>query len=152
MKKITEIFYSSIFLILISQTASGVETFEHSTCKVHMHPFKHEYKYDKALVSKLEKKLKIKGYELVELKDDKKLEPSEFHVTLKRTLYGNLYKECLIEVLIQRSRTNTAKSSDPIFYKIEKSRRFPRQTLKGKERCLLALEDTFFALNICKTK
>jgi len=148
-KKTIKTFCSS-FLFIISLSASGVETFKHPTCQVHLHPFDKTHKKDDKLLEKLSKKLEVKGYNLKSLKETKKLGPGEFHVVLKKTLLGKGFKECLIEIIIKQARTNRALTNDPVFYKMNKSRKFPRQTFSGSERCLLALEDTFFALNICK--
>lgn len=152
MKKTTKILFFSILTTLISIHASAVETFRHPTCNIYLHPFEKTQKYDGKLITKLKEKLAIKGYNLKDLNERKKLTPGEFHIKMKRTLFGKMYKECLIELTIKQARGEYAIERDPIFYKIEKKRKFPRQSFKGKERCLLALNDSFFALNICQSK
>lgn len=149
MKKIIETLFFNLFLIF-PMSAAGVETFQHPSCLVHLHPFSKKHNYDESLIRKLKSKLDDKGYKTRALDEYKKLVPGEFHLELKRTLTGKLYKECLIEIIVKKARSNTALENDPIFYKMEKSRRFPRQTLKGKERCYLAIDDAIYALNICK--
>ncbi len=152
MKKIIEIFWTSIILITISGTASAVETFRHPTCNVYLHPFDKTQKYDSKLLKRLSNMLLEKGYNLKDLNELKRLVPGEFHITMKRTLLGKVYKECLIELEMKQAKGQYAIKSDPVVFKSSKKRKFPRQTFKGKERCMLALQDNFFAINVCKNK
>jgi hypothetical protein len=128
------------------------KTFEHPTCKVHLHAFDKLFSWDDKIISKLRENLKEHGYNTSFLNSKKELAPGDFHLLLKRTLSGKVFKACLIELNIKRAKTKYALDSDPVFYKQEKSRSFPRQTFKGRERCYMALDDTFFALDICKKR
>lgn len=137
---------------LIAFNTLALETFRHPTCHSYIHNEDKLNKSDKKLIGILKSQLRSKGYVTQTFDKKKRLNPGDFHVTMKKTLTGKVYKECLIELKIQQAKSEYANNSDPIFFKKESNRKFPRQTFEGNERCRLALKDLFFSMNICKSR
>lgn len=138
-----------LFLIFnLTNYSWGYETFFHPHCSIYLN----KNNLDKSDQKILERTLKDKGYKIQNVDSSSKMLVNSFYLDISKTLSGKLYKECLIELSIKKSSTNSQKEDDEIFYKKASLRKFPRQTFKGDERCTMALNDLFFEINICKTR
>ncbi len=127
---------------------NGIKIIEHFNCRLHIKPQSIEGSLKNRLTSELEKK----GFKVSEYEQGKKVVPGEFIATLKKELLGSGYKECLIQLEIQKILGEYPSINDQSIYKQTKTRKFPRQTFDGQERCELALRDLFFSLSICRVK
>ena len=148
--KTTKISYKIILCLVFAINCFGQNSFLHPTCDTYIHSFQTQHKWDNKLIKRLKKHLSEKGYNIKPMPENKKIGLGNFHVKIKRTLFGKVYKQCLIEVEIKKSKTRFAMDQDKIFFKKESTRKFPRQTFDGQERCKMAINDLFFSIDICK--
>ena len=64
---------------------------------------------------------------------------------------SRLYKDCSVEVSLKRAKARHMSSKDKVIVTKIVTRKFPRLTFSGDERCLLALKDVFVHIPICKS-
>ncbi len=153
MKKLT----LSLFILTTLSYQSLAQEFvvEHADCKIRMK--------DQSVVDSEEEE------EINELQDliTEELEKRNFSINPfienKRVLDGELYFEwerdftqesiyhsCVIKIAVKQAKGQTPLESDPTLYTKTIRRRVPRITLRGMERCKLAMKECFIHIPTCK--
>ncbi|MAE59181.1 MAG: hypothetical protein CME69_09885 [Halobacteriovorax sp.] len=122
----------------------GLTLIEHKTCNIYYEKVSPKY-----LSSDLKKMLNEKGYQLSQYKKGDRLEPGDFRIVTKHRLEGSGYKKCFFEMAIYRLISKYPNEKDHLVMRKSSTRKFPRQTFEGKERCKLALKDMTYSINPC---
>lgn len=137
-------------LILSSPLWAQSRILTHSTCGLYIHKENISTKNDKKVLAFIEKKISQKGFKLKNFDAKKQLSPGEFHLTIKIKHHGeNIFKECQVETDLRQAKTHFAISSDTPIFNLSSNRKFPRQTFKGKERCIMAAQDVLVTYPLC---
>ncbi len=156
-RKISVTFSKSLICVLILSQAlaqitdleklKGLTLIDHPTCVIYQ---------QRELPNHLEEPLRMiledKGYTLKLYKKGQRVIPGEFKVTVKKKLMGRLYKSCFVEVEIFKINSDYPSLTDTSIMRKSSTRKFPRHTLKGDERCKLAVKDMSYDINPCKKK
>lgn len=96
------------------------------------------------------KTLKERGYKPKPIKTSAPLRIGEIYMTYQQTHpEGILFKTCLVQLSLKRARVQGGSKNDKVLYEHQVTRKFPRVTFKGKERCKKALQDSFVHIPHC---
>ena len=122
-------------------------TFDHEDCRIRMKtPNTKRLKQAKAL-------LKERKFNVLELLDNKRVFPGELYFALKiERPEKKLYTDCVVTLKIQKAKGNIPRLKDDTLFKKRLTRRVPRITFKGEERCRMALKDAFIHIPTCKKR
>ena len=96
--------------------------------------------------------IKDRKYKLKTFKKRAKINEGELYFMVELTKSKSvLYKDCNVEVSLKRAKARHMSSQDKVIVTKIVTRKFPRLTFSGKERCLLALKDAFVHIPTCKS-
>ncbi len=150
---------SLFFIINIINTQIYAQEFilEHSDCKIRMkdqtavdseHKHKDEISDLQDLISK---ELGKRNFTINPFIENKRILTGELYFEWKRDFSReSIYHSCIISVAIKKAKGQTPLKSDPTLYSKVVKRRVPRITLRGMERCKLALKESFIHIPTCK--
>jgi hypothetical protein len=94
-----------------------------------------------------DRKFKLKSY-----KKRAQINEGELYFMVKLTKSKSaFYKDCNAEVSLKRAKSGNMSSRDKVLVTKIVTRKFPRLTMSGDERCLLALKDAFVHIPTCKS-
>lgn len=131
-------------------------TFDHSDCVIRMKNYQEtKQKEEKSGLTELGTKarqyLTERNYEVKNLIDNKRLNENELYFTLEiKRPKKKVYTSCVVNIAIKKAKGTIPSNRDQIIYRKSIDRRVPRITLKGQERCKLALRDAFVHIPHCQ--
>ena len=156
-RKILVVFSKSLicYLVLFQALAQitdleklkGLTLVDHPTCVIYQ-----QRELPTHLQEPLNKIFEEKGYTVKLYKKGQRVVPGEFKVTVKKKLMGSFYKSCFVEVEIFKINSDYPSLTDTSIMRKSSTRKFPRHTLEGNERCKLAVKDMSYDINPCKKK
>lgn len=142
------ILISSLFLCLANTIFAQAFSFNHENCQIRI--ARRSY-YADSLKDIYREELEKKNFKIQYLIDDRKAFKGDLYsnLTIKRS-GEKLYQDCVVKVSIKEAKSRFIGPSDKTLYEKEVTRRYPRLTMKGNERCRFAIKDAFVHIPTCK--
>lgn len=133
------------FFFLNPLQAQKEFTFDHQDCRIRMkRPNTPRLEQAKQLLEK-------KDFKVQELLDNKRVFPGDLYFSLLiEKPKDKLYTDCIVTIEILKAKGNIPNSNDSTLFKKSVTRRVPRITFKGEERCRMALDDAFIHIPYCR--
>lgn len=142
----TRIFALTLSLIFSFESFSF--SVSHPDCRMRIRNFTKDNQFLKSLFLD---KLKERNYTVDYMVDNKRVISGELYIELIMTRIDNLiYDDCRVKLEMKQAKGNVTTATDKVLFKKETTRKLPRVTFKGDERCTRALKDAFVHIPRCK--
>lgn len=140
-----------ILSALFTQVIKAQEfTFEHSDCKIRTKTYQNDEFNN--LIEKAKDKLVQRNFVLQTFIENERLLPNDLYFSLEVDRpKDHIFTSCIVKIAIKVAKGNKPTGADRTLYQKSIKRSVPRITLKGSERCRMALQDAFVHIPLCKS-
>ena len=142
-------FIKAVVFALTCLNAYPIEySFEHRDCKIRVK--KYEDKTLKNLMSGVRDKLNQKKFKPYAFIENKRILSGDMYLDFKVLRpKEKLYTSCIVSLEVKIAKRNTPQNDDKVLFSKSIKRSLPRITLKGMERCKMAVKDAFVHIPLC---
>lgn len=142
------IFFLMIFMPIQAQV------FYHPTCQVKIYPEKQQSEWERGFYDEFKSQIKKRKYYPQKMVNSRTY-PGELLISYqiinsKEKSKTKLYRDCTVKVQFKKVKGVKPSREDELLIEKSITRRVPRITLGGKERCSKALKEVFIHIPFCK--